>query len=125
MVVAFTNKRKRMDYEDNQIDIIQSMQTTAILAYEYEFPKRVWGSDKQKEMPRERKNFELDIALPLSPAYFQRLYCMTKESFYILFFILEPELKKEFFISESTTFDKRRKSSCYYIDLKIRLSAAI
>ena len=95
MVVAFTNKRKRMDYEDNQIDIIQSMQTAAILAYEHEFPKHVVGSDKQKEMPRERKSFELDIALPLSPAYFQRSYCMTKESFYILFFILEPELKKE------------------------------
>ena len=72
MVVAFTNKRKRMDYEDNQIDIIQSMQTAAILAYEHEFPKHVVGSDKQKEMLRERKSFELDIALPLSPAYFQR-----------------------------------------------------
>ena len=85
MVVAFTNKRKRMDYEDNQIDIIQSMQTAAILAYEHTYPKRVWGSDKQKEMPRERKSFELDIALPLSPTYFQRSYRMTKESFYTLF----------------------------------------
>jgi len=101
------------------------MQLAARIAYKHEKRQRVWGGDKTKEMPRVRKDFEVDIALPLGPTYFRRAYRMKKESFYRLYSILKKELQQEFIKSDNGALKKRRLKSVYYIDLKIRLSAAI
>ena len=87
--VAFSKKRKRMDMLDNQQSILQSMHTSTLIAYLHESKKRVHGGDKAHEQPRERKDFEKDIFIPLGNLYFQRSHRMSKQSFYNLFFILK------------------------------------
>ena len=101
------------------------MQLSCIIAYKHDLDKRVWGGDKNEEMPRVRKDFEQDIARPLGPLCFRRVYRMRKDSFYILFSFLRRDLASQFYKSHNTTFKKRKQKTRYYIDLKIRLSAAL
>jgi len=54
-IVAFSNKRKRLDEVDNHHAILESMQLAARIAYEHEKGQRVWGGDKTKEMPRHNR----------------------------------------------------------------------
>ena len=124
-IVAFSTKMKRLDEVNNHHAMLESMQLAGRIVYEHEKGQRVWGGDKTKEMPRVRKDFEVDIALPLGPTYFRRAYRMKKESFYRLYSILKKELQQEFIKSDNGALKQRRLKSVYYIDLKIRLSAAI
>lgn len=121
-IISFSKKRKRMDEQDRHDDLIRSMQIGALIAYEYKHSKQIHGSNKKNELPRVRKNFETDICLPLGDIYFRRSYRMKRQSFYMLYYILEDELKKEFV---PNIYNNRRHKSNYHICLKIRLSAAI
>ena len=73
-IVAFSNKRKRLDEVDNHHAMLESMQLAARIAYEHEKGQRVWGGDKTKEMPRVRKDFEV----------YQMVYCMEVVTFMTL-----------------------------------------
>ena len=118
-IVLFNKRRKIIDLEDQRQAILKAeiLQTT----YSNE---RVWGGDKSTELPRVRKDFEDDIAMPLGPTYFRRAYRMQKESFYKLYHILKPEMVKHF-LKGSNSRKRKRGNSVYHIDLRIRLSAAI
>ena len=84
-IVAFGNKRKRLDEIDNHQAIIESMQLGAQIAYEHETGHRVWGGDKTQA---------------LGPTYFRRAYRMKNDTFYRLYSILKKELEKDFYNSD-------------------------
>ena len=120
-IVSFSTKRKRLDMIDNQQTIIDSIHLCSLLD-SCQSQQRAHGGDKEKEIPRRRKNFREDIVIPLGDVYFRRSYRMKIQSFYILYSILKTELENEFLLQVQ---NNRRKGSRYHIDLKIRLSAAI
>lgn len=93
---AINNKKNRRVEHDNRHAILESRQHADRIAHEKGKRHRVWGGYKTQEMPRERRDFEVDIARPLGPTYFRRAYCMKKESFYRLYSILKKELTTEF-----------------------------
>ena len=126
LIIASSKKRKMIDdLVNHQRTIIQSTQLAPLIAYKYATYQWMWGGDKGKEVPCEQKDFEKDIVQKLGPTYFKKAYRMRTESFYRLFSILKKDLDKEFNKSNNSAFEKRRKKATYYIDLKIRLSAAI
>ena len=94
-IIAFSNKRKRIDDGNNHQATLESMQPASIIVCEHKSTKRVWGGNKTIEMPRIRRDFEHDIARPLGPTYFRRAYRMKKETFYKLFSILKKDLAQE------------------------------
>ena len=57
-IIAFSNKRKRIDAGDNHQAILESMQLATIIACEHESTNRVWGGNKKNEMLRVRKYFD-------------------------------------------------------------------
>lgn len=121
-IVLFSKKRKRLDDVDRQASI--ELQNQMLIVSGIESNQRVWGGNKNIELPRVRKNFEVDIYQSLGSTYFRRAYRMTKKSFDHLFCKLKPELKKEFHKSNGSRIERQKKSA-YHIGLKIRLSAAI
>ena len=48
------------------------------------------NGNKKEELPRERKDLERDIFLPLGKYMFRRAYRMKKASFYKLHSLLKP-----------------------------------
>ena len=120
-VVSFSTKRKRLDLIDNQQTVVDYIHLCFLLD-SCQLQQRAHGGDKQKEIPRKRKNFREDIVIPLGDVYFRRSYRMKIQSFYILYSILKSELENEFLPQVQ---NNRRKQSKYHIDLKIRLSAAL
>ena len=87
----------------------------------------VYGFDskgnKTSEIPRERKDLEVDIFRPLGKYMFRRAYRMNKQSFYKLHDILKPRLDTIFFPKNGGKRDPMR--SAYLISTKVRLSIAI
>ena len=106
---SFNQTKTRLDVIDNHAAILQSMNLGCRIAYEHESKQRIWGGDKRLEVPRERKDFNDDIVLPLGPIYFKRSYRMTKHSFYKLYSTLKQDLKKEFIKTDNEQFKKRKK----------------
>ena len=54
------------------------MQIGVLIAYEHECNHRIHGTNKNSELPRERKDFEKDISLPLGDNYFCHAYTMDR-----------------------------------------------
>ena len=69
-IVAFNREKRKHDEEENNTHILESMHLCYAIAHEHDLNKIIWGGDKAEEIPRQRKDFENNIARPLGPTYF-------------------------------------------------------
>lgn len=90
---AVSKKRKRMDQFDARESILKSVQLCTLIVDKYKCRQRVYGGDKNLEHPREKKNFEKDISIPLGDQNFRRSYRIKRQSFYSLYFMLKNDLE--------------------------------
>ena len=82
-----------------------------------------FGGNKNKELPRCRKDIEKDIFRPLGDYNFRRAYRMKKLTFYKLHSLLQPLLLRQFFPKRGGNRHPRKNS--YLINTEIRLSIAL
>lgn len=105
------------------MELLFLLYAAAALVYVGDDEYNIYGGNKMQEMHRRRKDLEKDIFVPLGSSFIRRSYRMSKESFYRLHSILQPQLEQHFFPKQG---GKRcHKKNPYLIKTETRLSVAI
>lgn len=120
----FRERRRREERERKELMFMEQMSMFMILfMFVCDGIQYMFGGNKGKELPRERKDLKKDIINPLGKYYFRRAYRMDVSSFFKLHSLLEQDLIDHYFPYGG---GKRDPKQCKYtISTDIRLSIAI
>ena len=120
-------RRKKKEEEMELMEEWEMLQNFSVFMFIMAFFKDsasyIFGGNKNKEIPRVRKDLKKDIIDQLGPYYFRRAYRMNVTNFFRLHSILEPHLLKQFFPHGGGKRDPSKSS--YLIRTDLRLSIAI
>ncbi len=119
-------KRRKLNREvqdELYLQDLKYMESMAVLMSLIFFHTIALCGVKDNNLHRVRKNLEKDIFNPLGDKYLRRSYRMSKEAFYNLHDLIQPELKNHFFPKNGGTRSVEENS--YLINTEIRLSIAI
>ena len=118
----FRERRRREEWEREELMFMEQMSMFMILfMFICDGIQYMFGGNKGKELPRERKDLKKDIINPLGKYYFRRAYRMDVSSFFKLHSLLEQDLIDHFFPYGG---GKRDPKQCkYFISTDIRLKS--